>query len=184
MTVVALDPLIAVIFVSEREYGRLAPGQSVVLQTDAYPGRSFSGEVLRVSPVFEPRSRQARVELRVPNAEQLLKPGMFVRADTVLSRVDDAVIVPATAVVEREDRTALFMIDEESSAARLVPVEIGVQDGERLQILSPPLNGQVVTLGQQLLEDGSAVTLPEPASADPAADQADQATADQAEGAS
>lgn len=131
----------------------------------------FDAEVVRVSPVFQSASRQARVELTVPNPDRLLKPGMFVRAKAVLERVEDATLVPEAAVVTRGDRSAVFLLEAGSDGgikARLTPVELGVADSCRVQIVGDRLTGRVVTLGQQLLDDGSVVVLPDddtPASA-------------------
>ena len=89
-TIVELDPMTAVIHLTGRDYGRLESGQPVTLKTDANPGETFVGEVSRVAPVFQQASRQARAELTVANPQHRLKPGMFVRAEAVLERVEDA----------------------------------------------------------------------------------------------
>lgn len=179
MTIVALDPIQAVFFVSERDYARLAPGQPVTLGTDAYPAETFTGQIVRISPVFEAASRQARVEVSVPNQDLRLKPGMFVRAQATLDRVEDAFIVPAAAVVRRDDRPVVFVIDDASSAARMVAVEIGITQGERFQVHAPGLSGKVVTLGQQLLDHGSEVRLIESESAETLTPTASQAATEQ-----
>lgn len=159
LTIVQLDPLRAVLYVAERDYPKLSPGQTVRIETDSYGGRRFEGRVERVAPVFEAASRQARVELSVPNPDGLLKPGMFIRAEAVLERVEDAVVVPTAAVTSRDDRAAVFLLDEAGSGVQLVPVEVGIQGRGRTQVLSPGLEGRVVTLGQQLLDDGSRVAV-------------------------
>ncbi|NIR30343.1 MAG: HlyD family efflux transporter periplasmic adaptor subunit, partial [Gammaproteobacteria bacterium] len=70
---VELDPITAVFYVTERDYARLKPGQEAALSTDAYPGESFSGRIVRIAPVFRESTRQARVELRVANPDLRLK---------------------------------------------------------------------------------------------------------------
>lgn len=147
----------AVLFVTERDYARLAVGQHVVLNTDAYPGREFAGQVLRLAPVFEEASRQARVEIDIPNPDRQLKPGMFVRADVVLSVAQDATIVPTEAIVRRGGQAGVFVVSESGDRVRWTPVRPGVEAGGRTQLLGDRLEGQVVTLGQQMLEDGSAI---------------------------
>lgn len=159
--VVELDPIRAVIYVAERDYALLTAGQKVNITTDAYADRTFEGVISRVSPVFESNSRQARVELRVPNPDRLLKPGMFVRATAVLRRVEDTLIVPEVAVIHRANRSAVFVIDPDTATARLVSVETGIADAGRLQVTSEGLSGLVVTLGQPLLDDGSPVKMPD-----------------------
>ena len=173
MTIVQLDPLRAVLFVTERDYARLSPGQSVDLSTDAYPGRSFPATVDRVSPTFDETSRQARVELAVPNARRLLKPGLFVRAEATLDAAEDATTVPATALTRRGDGDAVFVLrpgEEGGEIARLVAVTLGLRAAGRVQVLTDEADAlrpgdRVIVLGQQLVDDGSAVTVPETAAA-------------------
>ncbi len=163
-TVVEIDPILAVLFVAERDYAAMTPGLEIELKSDAHPGRSFIGQVARVAPIFDSGSRQARVELTVANPEGDLKPGMFVRAEVVLDRVEDATIVPQQAITQRADQPVVFVVDEESQTAKRVPIEAGIAQGGRVQIVSPPLTGRVVTLGQAFLDNGSAVRIPTPES--------------------
>jgi len=165
MSIVALDPIQAVVYVTERDYARLASGQAVTLKTDAFPGEQFVGEVSRVAPVFRQASRQARVELVVSNPQHRLKPGMFIRAETILDRVDDAIIVPVEAIVKRGGQTNVFVVEPGGDRVRLETVVVGIEDGGRAQIVEGDVDGLVVTLGQQLLEDGSSITIPDRASA-------------------
>ncbi|MEZ5978071.1 MAG: efflux RND transporter periplasmic adaptor subunit [Planctomycetota bacterium] len=67
LSIVQLDPVVAVVSVPERDYARLAVGQPATLVTDSYPGRTFDGAVSRIAPVFRAATRQARVELTVAN---------------------------------------------------------------------------------------------------------------------
>jgi multidrug efflux pump subunit AcrA (membrane-fusion protein) len=109
------------------------------------------------------------MELEIANPDHLLKPGMFVRAEVVLDRVDDATIVPLGALVTREGKTGVFVLDDAGDrvAWRVAwrPVEVGIQHGDRVQVVGEGVAGSVVTLGQQLIDDGSAVTVPERAAA-------------------
>jgi RND family efflux transporter MFP subunit len=162
LSIVQIDQLRAVFFVTERDYARLRIGQSAALSTDAHPARTFDAALSRIAPVFRQTSRQARIELTVDNRDGHLKPGMFVRIAVLLDAADDAVMVPAAAMVRRGGRTGVFVLDphaaqEDHATVRFVVVEVGLQDGERVQILGDGVTGRVVTLGQQLLEDGSVV---------------------------
>ncbi len=159
LSVVQVDRLRAVFFVTERDYARLRIGQTATLDTDAHPGRAFEATLSRMAPVFRQTSRQARVELTVDNDDGQLRPGMFARISVLLDAAEDAVILPATALVQRGGRTGVFVLDGrgEQTVARYVPVEVGLRDGERVQVIGQGVTGSVVTLGQQLLEDGAAV---------------------------
>jgi RND family efflux transporter MFP subunit len=160
LRIIELDPLQAVIYVSERDYGRLQPGQAVELSSDSYPEQRFAGRIVRIAPMFREATRQARVEVTVANPDQRLKPGMFVRATVVLERVAEAVSVPEQAVTSRHDRTGVFLVSDDGRRVLWREVRTGIRDGDRVQLLTEGLSGQVVTLGQQLIDDGSFIVLP------------------------
>jgi len=160
LSVVELDPILAVVFAPERDYARLAPGQTAELTTDAHPGRTFEARIVRIAPVFRRATRQARIELEAPNPGELLKPGMFVRATIQLARVEDATIVPYEALTERDDRTGVFVLDEAGETAHWRPVDVGVREGARVEVHGDGVTGRVVVLGQELCDDGGPVTVP------------------------
>jgi RND family efflux transporter MFP subunit len=160
LRIVELDPLTGVIFVAEQDYGRLQPGQAVSLTTDAYPETFFDGRIERIAPVFREASRQARIEITVDNPGHRLKPGMFIRATVVLERAAEAVIVPERALSDRNDGTGIFLVSEDGRSVVWRLVRPGIREGNRVQVLDEDLSGRVVTLGQQLLDDGSAIIIP------------------------
>jgi len=157
VSVVVLDPLKAVVTVTERDYARLDIGQSATLRTDAYPNRTFDAEVARIAPVFRESSRQAQLELKVPNADRALKPGMFVRVRVVLQEDHAEAIVPQAALVRRSGEDVVFVLNEAGNAVRRVPVQIGITEAGMTQVFGENITGKVVTLGQQLIGDGSRV---------------------------
>jgi RND family efflux transporter MFP subunit len=169
MSIVELDPIMAVVFVPERDYARLGIGQVATATTDAYPGRAFEARVVRIAPVFRSSTRQARIELEIANPSEVLKPGMFVRVTIELERLVDAIVVPFDALTERGDDTGVFVLDPDGARVHWRPVAAGVREGERVQVIGEGVTGYVVTLGQALCDDGGRVTVigPGPAT-DPA----------------
>ncbi len=160
VSVVDLDPIIGVISVTEKDYGRLETGRQAELTTDAFPGRIFWGKVARIAPVFREATRQARVELTVDNAGHELKPGMFIRAGLILDEVSDAVIVPESALTRRDGETGVFLIEEKDATVVWKPVTPGIRAGEQVQVSGISSGGRVVTLGQQMLDNGSKIVIP------------------------
>lgn len=157
--VVELDPIEGVFFVTERDYGLLAAGQSASLTTDAFPDERFVGAVSRIAPVFIEETRQARVEIEIANQDLRLKPGMFVRATLVLDVLEEATILPLAALTERDGRSGVFVINADATQARWQPVEVLIRDGDRIAVTGESIEGQVVVLGQQQLADGSPVSI-------------------------
>ena len=158
LSIVELSPIVCVVQVPERDYARLRIGQQAVLFTDAYPGERFTAHVSRVSPVFRSSTRQARVELVVDNEDERLKPGMFVRSTLELATSENVTLIPVLALTERDGDRGVFVVDDATSTVRWMPVEVGIIDGEVASVSSPGLSGRVVTLGQELCEDGTVVS--------------------------
>ncbi|MFH0962621.1 MAG: efflux RND transporter periplasmic adaptor subunit [Planctomycetota bacterium] len=157
ISVVDTSLVIAVIYVIERDFPEVLLGQAATVDTDAYPGREFYGKIARRAPVLREESRQARVEIEVPNPDGSLAPGMFVRVSIELAEHQDAVVVPMTALVRRNGREGVFLADTKEMTCRFVPVTLGIANGDSAEVLDPKLEGMVVTLGQHLLEDGAPI---------------------------
>lgn len=160
VSVVDIAALVAVIHVTERDYSRLRPGLEASVAADAVPGRIFHGTIRRVAPLLKESSREATVEIEMPNPELILKPGMFVRVSIQFASRAEATVVPTAALARREGRRGVFLVDTRQKKAHFVPVEVGIVEDELAEIVEPGLSGLVVTLGQHLLEDGSDVILP------------------------
>jgi RND family efflux transporter MFP subunit len=161
LMIVELHPIIGVVFVTERDYAHLNPGQLVSLTTDAYPGEEYPGRIDRIAPVFRKSTRQARIEMTIDNPQHRLKPGMFIRATVVLAQVPEATIVPEQALTKRDDRNGVFIVREDGRSVAWREVKVGIREGNRVQVEGQGLSGRVVTLGQQLVKNGSAITIPD-----------------------
>lgn len=161
VSILDISVLTGVIQVIEKDYPKMLIGRQAEIRTDAYPGRAFSGRVARIAPLVKEMTRTARIELEIINSDGLLKPGMFIRAKIEFAVFEDATVVPIDALTKRGGRTGVFIADSKNLKARFFPAEIGLTDQGLVQILSPGLVGEVVTLGHHLLEDGSTIILAE-----------------------
>ncbi len=159
VAIVDIDSVIARIHVIERDFPQIRTGQVAHVDTDAYPDRIFEGRIARRSPVLAEASRQAVVEIDIPNEDFLLAPGMYVRAWIEFSRNEDVNVIPASSIVTRDGKSGIFIVDEDTHTASFIPVETGITEGDRIEITQPDITGMVVTLGQHLLEDGATVRI-------------------------
>lgn len=167
VSVLELNRLLAVVHVIERDYPRVQVGQAALLWTDAFPDRSFPGKVVRIAPLLREASRQARMEIEVPNTDGTLKPGFFVRVQIEFARHDNTVLVPMSALVRSEGVQGVFVPEAKDSngqktvVARFVPVKVGITNGETAEVVEPTLNGTVITVGQHLVQPGAPILLEE-----------------------
>ena len=161
VSILDIGTLIAVINVIERDYPKIKVGLEAVISTDAFPGQTFRGRVVRIAPLLMEKSREARVEIKIPNDQRQLKPGMFVRVQIEFKQHENVTVVPIAALVKRNGKQGVFEVNRSEKKAHFVPVELGIVNGTRAEILTPQLSDAVVTLGQHLLEDGGNIILPD-----------------------
>jgi RND family efflux transporter MFP subunit len=161
LTLLDNSSVTAGIDVIERDYAKLRIGQAVEVRTDAWPGRAFTGRLARLAPILQDASRQARAEIDIPNGDGALKPGMFVRVQIEYARHQDVLMVPNEAVVKRDGTFGVFRIRPDGASVEFLPVTPGISDGVSTEIVEPDFSGRVVILGQDQLQDGSKIKLPE-----------------------
>jgi RND family efflux transporter MFP subunit len=154
-----INALTGVMYVIERDYTKVKIGQDATLTTDAFPVRSFLGKVKHIAPLLKETSRQARVEIHIPNPDWLLKPGMFVNVKILFEERVDVSVVPITALAKRNNQEGVFAVNAETMQARFVPISSGIVEEAWIEVREPRLDGWIVTLGQHLLADGSRVLL-------------------------
>jgi RND family efflux transporter MFP subunit len=161
VSVVDIRKVTAVVYVIERDFPEIRVGQIAGITTDARPDMQFEGRVIRKAPVLREESRQARVEMEIDNPEELLAPGMFVRASILIDEHENALVVPVEALVQRNGVQGVFTVDMDNMTASFVPVRPGIRTRTEVEIIEPDIDGWVITLGHHLLEDQTSILLPE-----------------------
>jgi RND family efflux transporter MFP subunit len=162
LSILEIDPLLAVIHITDKDYFRLKTGQIALIDSDALRDQTATGEVVRIAPLLKETSREARVEIEFANPQGLFKPGMFINVRIEFETHAEATVVPVSSVVKRDDRQGVFLADRENGVVKFVPVRVGISTSELAEIIAPSsFTGYVVTLGQHLLADGSPIILPE-----------------------
>jgi RND family efflux transporter MFP subunit len=142
----------------ERDMRRVGAGDSAKVEVDAFPGEAFSGRIARVAPVLDPSTRTAQIEVEIPNPSNRLKPGMYARVNLTIEQRQNALVVPANAVVDRDGQRGVFLADNNTAAFR--PVQVGIEDTGRVEILGGVTEkDRVVTTGAAALQDGDRIVL-------------------------
>ena len=121
-----------VVPVPEEDVSGIAKGASVAFQVPAWPERSYSGTVARISHALDPKTRTMAVELEVVNRDGSLAPGMYPAVKWPVRRASPALLVPKTSVVTTTERT--FVIRSQGGRAEWVDVKKGVAQGDLVEV--------------------------------------------------
>jgi membrane fusion protein (multidrug efflux system) len=162
VTLLKIDPLRLQLTIPGVQAGRITAGQKVVASVDAFPGKSFTGQITAVNPAISAESRSFVVEARVPNPGAELKPGMFAVATIDQGTTERALVVPKRAVIEDPNTNSyrVYAIDAKNTA-RLRVVQLAArQQGDTVRILEGLQEGErVATSGLGELYDGAIVSI-------------------------
>jgi len=149
-------PLRVTAEVDEEDIAQVAVGQPVVIHADAFPDRVFDGEVSEITPAGDATTRSFRVRIRLPG-DTPLRVGMTADANIIIDRHTDALLVPATALVDgnvwivRDGRLArvavrtgvrgengVEVLDGISAQDAVVSVPAaGLREGQRARVATP-----------------------------------------------
>ena len=130
----------------------LRPGLSAEITLDAYPGRTWNGEVLFFEPSMNSQTQTLTGLVEVPNPDGLLRPKMYATVDIRLPGVHNAVIAPAQAVLHTGDRSVVIIA---AGDGLFVPreVETGIESDGQVQVLRGLGPGEHVVTSSQFLFD-------------------------------
>jgi RND family efflux transporter MFP subunit len=142
----------------EKDLKQIGVGDTARVEVDAFPGEDFMGRIARVSPVLDPSTRTASIEVEIANPQYRLKPGMYARVGIVTESHPNALVVPTNAVVDVNGTRGVYL--SVNNAATFHPVKIGIEGNERTEILDGVAAGdRVVTTGAAGLRNGDPIVL-------------------------
>ena len=147
--------IIVEIRVHETSVDKVRPGQHATITVDAFPDKTFQGEVLKVAPLPDPQQGFLNPDVKVYTTKvsmegsgDSVKPGMSAKVEILVDQLDDVLIVPVQTVAIREGKKLCYVMDSDTPQPRAVStgafndtfVEIisGLEEGEQV-LLNPPL---------------------------------------------
>jgi len=106
----SLTPVFVDFSLPQQDLSQLKTGLKVRVTSDSYPSNSFDGDLAAINPDLDATTRSVRLRAKFENAEQLLRPGMFVRAEIILPEAKPVLAIPATAVLSAPFGDSVFVI--------------------------------------------------------------------------
>jgi len=170
VTIVQMNRVKVVFNATESDLGALALGQKAEVRVRSYPDRSFSGRVTKISPVLDPDTRMAKVEVLVDNPRHELKPGMYAELEVTVGVLNNVIVIPRRVAVEH---TKVAKVDGNDTVVRKYYVFVVNGDkSEQRELAAAYVNHEsiavrsglevgelVVVAGQNNLRDGTRVRI-------------------------
>ncbi|HAT6935353.1 TPA: efflux RND transporter periplasmic adaptor subunit [Legionella pneumophila] len=144
------DKLLVVAQVYEEDLGKVKVGQEVNIHALSYPKQTFPGQVTLIEPNLDPMTRTVNVRITLDNREGLLKPGMFVRANVILTHNKAALVVLNAALLQADNEQFVFV--QNGDTYKRVNVKVGAVEDDYSEITEGLVPGDlVVTQGNREL---------------------------------
>lgn len=159
VSLMQINPLKLILNVSENNLKDVKLNQTVEIRSDIFPNEIYKGRICRINPAVNPASRTFDVEVKIPNPDEKLKPGMYVRAKILIGKTE-GIIVNRSAALKQLGSTAYYGFIVKDNIAKRVELTLGKEFDSQVEITSGLNEGDyLVTRGQSLLKDGSKVEI-------------------------
>ena len=163
--IMQIDKLKVMANVSEQYFTSVKVGNKVTIEVDIYPGQQFEGEVSRINPAFDARTRTFSVEITIPNKTMELRPGMYARAIFNMGQ-RQSVMVLDKAIQKQAGSSERFVYVIENGEAHYRFVTDGRRVGDKIEILEGLEAGEDVAVtsftrlmnGKKVTVDNATVT--------------------------
>lgn len=157
---VGLSSMKVKVSVSENVISQVKEGLAINIDIPAL-NKSVTGKVLSISPTMDNTTKSFPVEISIANEQGDMKVGMVAKLKLASDSSTSAYVLPIDAVLEKEGRYYVYVVDE-NSIANEVNVEVGLMSDNLIEIISGlSLGDEVILDGNQLVKDGQKVIIAE-----------------------
>lgn len=162
LQLVQLSTLKALLNIPESYYPQMKKGMPIDIETDIYPEQIFQASIEIVYPTVNPVSHNFQVQIKIPNAKQLLRPGMYAHSNLGFGTVN-ALIAPYQAVLKLQGSNERYVFLNNNGVAKRVVVQLGQRFDDKIEIISPEIQAgdQLIITGQARLVEGSKLRISE-----------------------
>ncbi len=120
------------------------------------PGRTFTGTITRFSYALDESTKTMATEIEISNPDMVLRPGMWAAIEIELQKKENALLIPAEALVTEKNKNSVFVVRD--NKAEKVSITTGFDDGVNVEILKGcGPNDSLIVAGKQSVTDGQKV---------------------------
>lgn len=161
-TLVSMDTVNVEVPIASQNIEKIKKGMEAHVTVDS-SSETFHGTLETISPVADPLSRTFESKIKIDNKKRLLKPGMFAKVSIIAQRRPQAITLPKTALVKKEDLPGKWIYTIKDKKAYLLQIQTGLESKDDIEVTSPlDLTQTVVTAGQSELYEGAPISIVSP----------------------
>lgn len=170
VTIVQMDRVKITFNATEEDLGKLQTGQAAKVFVKSYTNQVFEGKITKISPVLDPLTRMAKVEVIIKNPDKKLKPGMYARIEVVTGVIKNTIVVPRHTTIESTTLEKVngketviknyYVFVADSSKAKQRKLDVLYVNHVNIAVISGlEIGEKLITLGQNYLRDGLPISI-------------------------
>ena len=156
LVITQISTLKAEIAVPERFFPMVKAGMKLDIRSEIYgQNQVFAATVERVFPTIDPASHTFTIKVKIPNGNDMLRPGMYVNAKLFLGQ-EDVIVVPYQAVLKLQGADNRYVYINNNGVAKYGSVTLGQRFDDQVEIISDEIKpgDELIVIGQARLVDG------------------------------
>ena len=127
------DQLYAEVFYPAKELDRIQVGQNLRVTHYSMSKDTLWGEITQVAPALNPDTRSFKAQILVANVQHLLRPGMFVKVETIVASKDSVIVIPKEIILSKRHGKTVYVVEKGAAFRRIVTT--GIENAEQVEIM-------------------------------------------------
>lgn len=142
----------------EKNYVQVKKEQEVIVTNYSLPDDTLRGIIEQISPAIDPDARTFKCVVSIKNPDYKLLPGMFVKADLIINREENAIVIPKEIIKSRGGSNSVFTVD--NGTAKSIRIRTGISSGEEVMVTQGLKPGdRIVIKGFETLRNRSKIKI-------------------------
>jgi RND family efflux transporter MFP subunit len=142
----------------EKYFRNIEKGYKVYVTSYTSVADTLTGFITQISPSIDPEARTFKCFVEVQNQEEILLPGMFVKADLVVNSAEEVIVIPRDIIMSRNRNQIVYVVEKGVATERIITT--GLQNEESVEVKMGLLKGEsIVNTGFETLRNQSRVRI-------------------------
>ena len=142
----------------EKYFRNIEKGFKVYVTSYTSVADTLTGFITQISPSIDPEARTFKCFVEVQNQDEILLPGMFVKADLVVNSAEEVIVIPRDIIMSRNRNQIIYVVEKGVATERIITT--GLQNEESVEVKMGLLKGEsIVNSGFETLRNQSRVRI-------------------------
>ena len=153
-----MDPILVKASVPDNFIRKIRAGKTVYVLVDSYPQEKFKGIINRIETTADPLSRTFRIEIRLANPGEKLRPGLIAHVEIIHREKGLGIFIPLDSIIGFGSNPAIFLVKDLKAEKRVIKTGKIMKD--HVEVLEGVVEGEMLVVsGQEYLKDQQLVLI-------------------------